>query len=99
MLFDTHHAINLTSDDGVELLIHIGIDTVGLKGAPFTPKVKDDERFVKGQVLMEFDIDAIKAAGLSIVTPICVTNSDDYVSVEAASKGPVSYGDQALLIK
>jgi glucose-specific phosphotransferase system IIA component len=99
MLFDTHHAINLMSDDGVELLIHVGIDTVALKGAPFTPKVKDDEVIKKGQVLLEFDIDAIKAAGLSIATPVTITNSDDYASILMQPKGKVSFGDKIVEVK
>jgi PTS system D-glucosamine-specific IIC component len=100
MLFDTHHAINLTSKDGVELLIHIGIDTVKLGGKCFTPKAKEDERVTKGQVLMEFDIEGIKKAGYPIVSPICVINSGDYSSVVmAAPKGPVASGDTIIEVK
>jgi PTS system D-glucosamine-specific IIC component len=99
MLFETHHAINLLSDDGVELLIHVGIDTVKLKGQGFTPKVKDDDRISKGQVLMEFDIETIKAAGYSIATPVCVTNSDEYSVITASPKGEVSFGNKIIEIQ
>lgn len=74
MIFDTLHAMGLRSDTNVELLIHVGIDTVGLNGVPFTAHVKNGEAIKKGQLLLEFDIDAIRAAGLSVITPVIVSN-------------------------
>ena len=76
-LFDTLHAMGLMSDSGVELLIHVGLETVGLNGAPFTAHIKTGDRFKKGDLLLEFDIDAIKTAGCEIQTPIIVTNAED----------------------
>ena len=76
-LFDTLHAMGLMSDSGVELLIHVGLETVGLNGAPFTAHIKTGDRFKTGDLLLEFDIDAIKAAGCEIQTPIIVTNAED----------------------
>ncbi len=76
-VFDTKHALGLTSDNGVEVLIHVGLETVNLKGQPFKVYVNSGDAIKKGQLLMEFDIDAIKAAGCGIETPVLVTNVDD----------------------
>ena len=83
-IFDTLHALGLASDNGVELLIHVGLETVNLNGKPFKSYIKSDEHFKKGDLLLEFDIDAIKEAGCSIQTPVIVTNADELgnVSVE-----------------
>lgn len=83
-IFDTLHALGLVSDNGIELLIHVGLETVNLNGAPFTANVKNGQHFKKGDLLLEFDIDAIKKAGCEIQTPIIVTNTDEYehLSVE-----------------
>lgn len=75
------HAIGLISDDGVEVLIHIGLETVELEGKPFTVHVEAEQSIEKGDLLMEFDIDQIKAAGLPTITPIIVTNASDYADV------------------
>ncbi|MDR3767440.1 MAG: glucose PTS transporter subunit IIA, partial [Butyricicoccus sp.] len=76
-LFDTLHAMGLVSNNGVELLIHVGLETVGLGGKPFTAHIKTGDTFKKGDLLLEFDIDAIRAAGCEIQTPIIVTNAED----------------------
>lgn len=76
-LFDTLHAMGLTSDTGVSLLIHVGLETVGLNGAPFTAHVQSGDRIKKGDLLLEFDMDAIRAAGLPTITPVIVTNEDE----------------------
>ena len=76
-LFDTLHAMGLLSDSGVELLIHVGLETVGLNGAPFTAHIKTGDKFKKGDLLLEFDIDAIKASGCETQTPVIVTNAED----------------------
>lgn len=77
VVFPTGHALGLMSDSGVELLVHIGMDTVNLEGKGFTTHVKQGDRVTKGQLLMEFDIDAIKAAGYSAIVPVIVTNEGD----------------------
>ena len=69
--------MGLVSDNGVEMLIHVGLETVALKGAPFTPHIKTGDSFKKGDLLLEFDIDAIKAAGYETQTPVIVTNAED----------------------
>ncbi|EOH92053.1 beta-glucoside-specific PTS transporter subunit IIABC [Enterococcus villorum] len=80
-LFPTNHAIELKSVDGIELLIHIGIETVNLEGKYFEPKVKQKDIIKKGQLLLEFDEKAIQAAGYSIDTPIVVSNTKKYLDV------------------
>ncbi len=80
---ETNHAIAVSGDNGVQMLIHIGIDTVELKGEPFSVKVSVGERVKSGQLLISFDIDQIKTAGYDTLTPIIITNSDSYTSVSA----------------
>lgn len=76
MLFETLHAMGLRSDNGVSLLIHVGIETVSLNGKPFTAHVKNGDRIKKGQLLLEFNMDEIKGAGCPTITPIIVPNED-----------------------
>ncbi|WPC16732.1 PTS beta-glucoside transporter subunit IIBCA [Pediococcus inopinatus] len=97
-VFPTKHAIGLKSDTGIELLIHIGLDTVNLKGAPFTAHVKDNDQVKKGQLLMDVDLDAIKKAGYDITTPIIVTNTKDFVEIVSNEKTTVTNDDVALYI-
>ncbi|CAG9709422.1 beta-glucoside-specific PTS transporter subunit IIABC [Clostridium neonatale] len=80
-LFETKHAIGITSDDGVEVLIHIGLDTVKLGGEHFTAYIKAGDKVKKGDLLVEFDIEAIKKAGYDTITPVLVTNAHDYKDV------------------
>ncbi|CAI3540868.1 PTS system, beta-glucoside-specific enzyme IIABC component [Clostridium neonatale] len=80
-LFETKHAIGITSDDGVEVLIHIGLDTVKLGGEHFTAHIKAGDKVKKGDLLVEFDIEAIKKAGYDTITPVLVTNAHDYKDV------------------
>ncbi|WP_435929617.1 PTS beta-glucoside transporter subunit IIABC [Dryocola sp. BD613] len=81
-LFQTRHAIGLLSDSGIELLIHIGIDTVKLDGQYFTAHVKPGDKIKPGDLLIEFDRRAILEAGYDLATPVIVSNSDDYAAVE-----------------
>ena len=76
--FPTGHAIGIVSRDGAEILIHVGIDTVGLNGKGFTPRVKEGDKVSKGQLLLNFDLDYIKSQNLPVITPMIITNSDDY---------------------
>lgn len=84
MVFDTKHAIGLTSSDGVSLLIHVGLDTVELNGQYFTAHVSAEDPIKKGQLLLEFDLDKI-AEKYKTVTPVLVVNTDDYTSVNGIS--------------
>lgn len=80
-LFPTYHAIGLTSQSGVEILIHIGMDTVNLQGKYFNPTVNQGDTVEIGDALLEFDIKAIEEAGYSTITPIVITNYDQYFDV------------------
>ena len=84
-IFDTLHALGLKSDQGVELLIHVGLETVSLGGKPFTAHVKGGQKIKKGDLLLEFNIDEIKKAGCETQTPVIVSNAEDFggVKVEA----------------
>ena len=77
-VFPSGHAVSLLTDRGAEVLIHVGLETVSLEGRPFTAYVANGDRVQKGQLLMEADLAAIKAAGLSTVTPMVICNTDDY---------------------
>ena len=81
-LFDTLHALGLTADSGVNVLIHVGLETVGLKGKPFKAYVKSGDRIRKGQLRLEFSIDEILAGGCETVTPVIVTNEDEVGAVQ-----------------
>ena len=97
-VFDTKHAVGLSTEDGMELLIHIGINTVELNGKYYTSHVKNGDRVKKGQPLISFDICKIKDAGYDITTPLIVTNSDDYKDVKILLEGTVTPADKVLEI-
>ncbi|MEK3876386.1 beta-glucoside-specific PTS transporter subunit IIABC [Paenibacillus sp. FSL M7-0420] len=92
-VFPTGHAIGITSEGGAELLIHVGVNTVKLKGQHFTKKVKEGEKVVKGQLLLEFDLEAIRAAGFVTATPVIVTNSSQYLDVLKSTGTEVPSGE------
>ncbi|WP_243226614.1 beta-glucoside-specific PTS transporter subunit IIABC [Microbacterium sp. CIAB417] len=91
--FPTGHAIGLRHADGAEVLIHIGIDTVKLAGEHFSLKVTGGQQVSKGDLLVEFDIEAIAAAGYDLTTPVIVTNSDLYPTVASPASGPIAHGE------
>ena len=97
--FDTHHAVGMTTVDGAELLMHIGIDTVKLGGKHFTYLVKEGDKVRKGQPLIRFDIEAIKAEGYPVTTPLIVCNTDEYAAVTPKASGTVKQGDALLELK
>ena len=97
--FETHHAVGMTTADGAELLMHIGIDTVKLGGKHFTYLVNEGDRVKKGQPLIRFDLEAIKAEGYPVTTPLIVCNTDDYAAVAAKASGTVKQGDALLELK
>ena len=97
--FETHHAVGMTTADGAELLMHIGIDTVKLGGKHFTYLVNEGDKVRKGQPLIRFDIEAIKAEGYPVTTPLIVCNTDDYAAVAAKASGTVKQGDALLELK
>ena len=97
-VFDTRHAVNMTSADGVEILMHIGIDTVKLEGKYFEAHVSDGQAVKKGDLLISFDMEAITAAGYKLTTPMLVCNVDDYAAVTPVAQGTVSVGTTAIQI-
>lgn len=92
------HAIGLECDNGLELLIHVGIDTVNLNGKGFDPKVVQGDHVEAGALLMKFDISLIREAGYPVVTPVIVTNSDEYAKVSGIAEGSVSQSDPVLKV-
>ena len=96
-MFDTGHACALKSKTGVEILIHVGLETVGLNGAPFTVHCKNGDQVKKGQLLWEADLAAIQAAGLPIITPVLVCNTDDYPTFEKIT-GDVTNDDIVISV-
>lgn len=93
------HAVGLEGKNGVEMLIHIGIDTVQLDGKHYTPHCTEGQEVKAGDLLMEFDIPAIQAEGYKTVTPVIITNVDDYADVLAHTGGSVNAGGQLLTVK
>ena len=97
-VFDTKHAVGLSTENGMELLVHIGINTVELEGKYYTAHVKAGDHVKKGQLLISFDMDKIKDAGYDMTTPLIVTNSDDYKDVKILQEGSVTPSDKVLEI-
>ena len=94
--FDTLHAFTMTTTQGVELLLHIGLDTVTLKGDPFTSHISVGDQVKKGDLLMEADLKQIKAADLNVITPVLIGNTADYSEIKMLKEGNVSAGDEIL---
>lgn len=97
-IFRTCHAVTLQSEDGAEILIHIGLDTVKLAGEHFTPHVKKGDAIKAGDLLIEMNLAAVKAAGYNTITPVVICNPGDYASVEGA-RGPVRQGDTLITLR
>ena len=91
-IVSTLHAVGLESTEGIELLIHIGIDTIALRGSGFTPLVREGQAVKAGTPLLNVDLDAIRAAGLSTESAVIVTNADDLPKLHIIAGGIVSTG-------
>ena len=96
---DTRHAIGIVADNGVEILIHVGLDTVELHGAPFKYHVKADQEVKKGDLLLTADLDAVTKAGKKLYTPVIVTNSDDYTEITPVDGAEIKAGDKLMTVK
>jgi len=94
---DTMHALGIEAA-GMEILIHVGVDTVEMNGKGFTNKVKEGQKVKKGELLMTMDLDVIKAAGHPATVIMAVTNSDDFASVEPVASGTVQPGESVLKV-
>lgn len=99
LLYDTKHALGLTSKDGVEVLIHVGINTVELKGAHYTAYAASGEQIKRGQLLLEFDIPKIEKAGYDITTPVIVTNTEDYKEVRIEKTGKADVSEKIMVVE
>ncbi len=97
--FESRHGVGITSDNGVEILIHVGIDTVKLGGKFFEYKVLDGDRVNKGDLLIRFDMDAVKAAGYDVVTPMVICNGDSFPEAEVIALGEIKHGENILKVK
>lgn len=96
---ETKHAIGLSTADGMDMLIHVGIDTVKMEGKGFEPQVAEGDQVKAGQILMKFSIDEIKKAGYSTTTAVLVCNSDDYEKFEVVKTGPAKRTEKMILCK
>ena len=96
MVFDTKHAVSLVSEKGAEVLIHVGLDTVSLKGEHFTTHVENGATVKKGDLLLEFDKEAIAAAGFDTIIPIVICNTDDYKEIKRMTGTQVTVGDTIM---
>ena len=97
-IFPTGHAVGIKNENGVEVLIHIGIDTVELEGKYFTANVKNGDTVKKGDVLVKFDIEKIKEAGYNTITPVIITNSSEYLDVIETHENKVNKLDTLLKV-
>ncbi|MBO5094443.1 MAG: PTS glucose transporter subunit IIA [Lachnospiraceae bacterium] len=98
-LFPTLHAIGITTPEGVEILLHVGLDTVKLNGKHFTVHVKQDDQVKKGDLILEADLAAIAAEGYQTITPVLVCNTPDFKEVVPVAEKDVAAGDVVLQIK
>lgn len=96
MVFDTKHAVSMVSEKGAEVLIHVGLDTVMLKGEHYTAHVESGAAVKKGDLLLEFDMEAIAAAGYDTITPVVICNADDYKDVVRVTGKQVEPGDTVM---
>lgn len=98
LLFDTLHAVTITTEEGVEILVHVGLDTVTLKGQHFTAHTATGAKVKKGDLLLTVDLEQLRAAGYDVITPMVICNTDDFISVEAVAQDAVNAGDTVLEI-
>ena len=97
-VFPTGHAIGLKTDNGAEILIHIGFNTVDLNGRYFDVRVKNGQAIKKGELLVEFDIDKIRNEGYDLTTPVLITNYDIFRGVVATNEAEIKVGDNILTL-
>lgn len=95
-LFPTGHAVGLTTPDGVEILVHVGLDTVQLKGEHFKVTVEADQEVKKGDLLLEADLAEIRKAGYDTVTPMIICNSDELTDIKCKTEGTADIGDEVI---
>lgn len=96
LMFDTGHAVSLVADCGAEILIHVGLNTVELKGKHFTVHAKNGDHVTAGQLLIEFDREAVAAEGYDVVTPMIICNTDKYGKVKTYTEKTVTPGETVI---
>lgn len=97
-LFPTLHAIGIVSENGAEVLIHLGLDTVKLDGNGFKAHIKQGDKVKKGQLLVSVDLNTVREAGYSLVTPIIVTNTNDYLDIVTMNTGDIKTEEDLLTL-
>ena len=95
-LFPSKHAVGIVGDDGAEILVHVGLNTVQLNGEHFTAHIAQGDRVEAGQLLVEFDVKAIQEAGYDLSTPIVVTNTNEFMDVLSEEPGDIKAGARLL---
>ena len=98
MVFDTHHAIALHTANGTELILHVGLDTVKLKGQHLEVFVQEGQKIQKGDLILRADLEGIQSAGCRTVTPVIITGAGGAESVELLKTEPVHIGDAVLKV-
>lgn len=98
-VFPTGHAVAITTEEGAEILVHVGLDTVKLDGRHFEIQVSQDQKVKKGDVLVQVDLDKVKEEGFDIITPIIVCNSDEYSEITGLTGQEVEPGAAVMKIK
>lgn len=98
-MFPTGHAVGITTDEGVELLVHVGLDTVAMKGDGFNIIAKEGQRVRKGDLLIDADLEKIEKAGYDTITPVVICNSDDYIEINVNTDNKVGAGDVIVELK
>lgn len=98
-VFPTLHAIGIKSDAGTEILIHLGFDTVELQGKYYKSYVSEGDKVLVGDLLIEFQLEEIKNAGYDITTPIIVTNTDQYETINTLTKENIKAGEELIVLK
>lgn len=96
MMFETGHAVSMVADCGAEVLVHVGLETVGLQGKGFTVHAQNGQKVKKGDLLIEVDLDVLKEAGLNPITPVLICNSDDFSKFETDVGHAVQAGDTVI---
>lgn len=99
LMFDTGHAVSMTGDNGAEILIHVGLETIKLDGKHYTVHVKNDDNVKAGQLLIECDLEAIRAEGFDIITPVVICNSGDFSGFSASIGKTVAVGDPVITLR
>ncbi|MDF2587118.1 MAG: system component, Glc family [Anaerocolumna sp.] len=98
-IFETNHALTILSDTGCEILIHIGIDTVELKGKFFNAFVKTDDKVKKGDLLLEFDVERIRESGYEVISPIVICNTNDYDHIQMNNSNYIKENEILMTMK